>query len=234
MPSNAEVHAENKGVSQKAAEQVNRSCKPGWLSQAVCRNLAPGIGKSVGSNGLCQSVCGDSKEKEQQKQYINDQHPLTGDPATDQQIQKNRDDQFAAWQRADDLKKFDNLSPEMKELLPVAKQFVDAIAAKLPPEAMELTLSEAAAKYPDIAADAWGAIQDVFPALAGMPLDYALALAKSSGLGNVKLKEIKARVDNLAAARGTVAASGSSATTALIGIAALAGILGVVGIFRRK
>jgi len=186
---------------------------------------------------LCASACGDSKDKEQQKDYINQQHPLTGDPATDKQIQAQRDAQFKAWQTADDQKKFDNLPPEMKAMLPAAKQFVDRVASMLPPEAMNMTLLEAAAKYPDVAAQAWAAIQTAVPSLKGMPLDYALALAKSSGLGDTKLSDIKSRVDTLYAAKAGAAASaaGSSvATMAIGGLAVGALLLGGFALLKKR
>lgn len=216
-----------------ATEKKKEDNSSGGLMDTV-KTLTPLV---ASSSGICGSACGDSKEKEQQKDYINQQHPLTGDASSDAQIQAMRDAQFRAWQQADDIKKFDNLPTEMKAMLPAAKQFVDKIASMLPPEAMNMTLSEAAAKYPDVAAQAWAAIQNVVPSLKNMPLDYALALAKASGLGDTKLSDIKQRVNDLYNARASAAAQASSSNTATLafgGLAIGAVLLGGLALLRKK
>lgn len=161
---------------------------------------SPALGAvaSQGAASLCDCCCGNASKSAEQKKAIEQQNPLTGDAATDAQILKNREDAFKRWQQMEDVAAFEQLPKDTQALLPGLKKFVDGIYAEIPPADRNLTLGEAAKKYPEIAQRVWTEIQKAVPSLQGMPLEYALSLAAASGADKVKLSEIKERIDYVA------------------------------------
>lgn len=194
---------------------------------------SPALGAvaAQGASSICDCCCGNASKSAEQKKAIEQQNPLTGDPAVDAQIQKNRDDAFKKWQRGEDVAAFEQLPPDTQALLPGLKKFVDGIYAEIPPADRNLTLGEAAKKYPEIAQRVWGELQKAMPSLQGMPLEYALAMASASGADKVKLSEIKERIDyvaeNAPTAKKLMAGSMDIGTAAVWGLGALAGIAAV-------
>lgn len=198
--------------------------------------IAPGSGDVAAGMGeqCCGACCGDASEEAEQKAAINAAHPLTGDPEIDKEIQEIRDQEFREWQKAKDIKKFDDLPQAMKNQLPVLKKMADDLAASLPTGDMELTLAEAIKKHPDKVVSIYKKLQDSGMAPKNMPLELALAMAKNTEVGQVKLSELKARVDNVAQSKGIsgtgsiVAVTGGLAVGALV----LGGLMWMIN--RRK
>lgn len=191
---------------------------------------AGGAIASQGAASLCDCCCGNASKSAEQKKAIEQQHPLTGDPAVDAQIQKQRDEEFRKWQNMQDVQQFEQLPADTKALLPGMKQFADKIYNELPAEDRNLTLAEVVKKHPALAASVYAEIQRVVPSLAAVPLDYAMALAKASGADQIKVSEIKERLDYVAEnAPSAKAMMGvSTATLAIGGVGAIAALVGIV------
>lgn len=179
------------------------------------------------ASDCCGSCCGDASEEAEQKAAINAAHPLTGDPEVDKDIQAIRDQEFKEWQKAKDIKKFDDLPKAMKDQLPVLKEMADQLASSIPAADMDLTLTEATRKYPDKVAAIYKKLQDTGMAPKGMPLELALAMANNTEVGQIKLSEIKGRIDNVAAAKGM----GGGASIAAVGGGLAIGAVVLGGLF---
>jgi len=188
---------------------------------------AGGAIASQGAASLCDCCCGNASKSAEQKKAIDQQQPLTGDPAVDAQIQKNRDDQFRKWQNMEDVQQFEQLPPGTQALLPGMKAFADKIYNQLPTEDRNLTLAEVVKKHPALSQQVYAEIQRVVPSLASVPLEYAMALAKASGADQVKVSEIKERLDYVTEnAPSAKALMGTSmGTIAVTGAGVLAGIV---------
>lgn len=198
------------------------------------------IGKAVssqGSSSLCGACCGNESKAADQKKAINDAHPLTGDPAVDAQIQAQRDKEFKDWQHMQDVTQFEQLPAETKKILPAFKGMVDQIYAKLPEADRKLTLAQLKEKYPQMMEAAWAEVQKSFPALAGMPLDYAMGLAKASGADQLTVADIKDRLDyvatNAPSAKAIMGGGVSVGTVALAGVGGLVGMIAIVKLVQK-
>jgi len=199
---------------------------------------AGGAISSQGAASLCDCCCGGASKSADQKKAIDQQHPLTGDAAVDAQIQKQRDAEFKKWQTQQDVQQFEQLPPDTQALLPGIKQFADNLYAQIPEADHNLTLAETVAKYPELSESAYAQIQKAVPSLKNMPLSYAMALAKASGADQIKLSEIKARLDNVAqnapSAQKIMQGQSSNIGTLAVGGAALvAGLIGIVVLVKK-
>lgn len=190
---------------------------------------AGGLISGQGSSSLCGACCGNESKANDQKKAINDAHPLTGDPAVDAKIQAQRDKEFKDWQHMQDVAQFEQLPPETQKILPAFKGMVDEIYAKLPEADRKLTLAQLREKYPAMMEAAWATVQKSFPALQGMPLDYAMGLAKASGADKLTVADIKERLDYVAEnAPSAQAIMGGGVSVGTVAIAGVGGLVGLI------
>jgi hypothetical protein len=147
------------------------------------------------SSDKCCSCCGSKGKADAQKAAIAQQLPLTGNASVDPGIIAKRDAEFDKWQKANDIAMYENLSDGGKAQVVFAKSFADQLMAQLPVADQNLTLAEAYAKYPDLANQVFDRVKAVTPSLAGMPIEFAMGLAKASGVDQLKISDIKSRFD---------------------------------------
>lgn len=222
-------------------EQEEKIAKAGTTAAAgaagtVYGGPAVGAASAQGASSLCDCCCGNSSKASDQKDAINQQHPLTGDPAADAAIQKRRDQEYLDWVHKNDVQAFETLPEDTKALLPAMKQFADSVYSQIPEADRNLTLGEAVAKYPELANAAYAKIQEAVPSLKNMPLDYAMALAKASGADKVTLSEIKDRIDFVAenAPSAQKYMGSSNVGTLVMGVGGLLALLGAVTWFAKR
>lgn len=212
---------------------------------ATAVGVDPSIGQAGGSaagSGLCDCCCKSGSSAAAQKAAITAANPPnTGDPAADAAITAANNAAFQKWQAADDIKQFDTLPASTQAQLPAVVAFANAFMSKIPVADQGMTLADAAAKYPDLASQAYAQIQQTFPALKNVPLATAMALAQASGVATMKISDLKARLDNIVqndpTAKAIMAnATGASATggSSLGTIALLAGSIAAVVFIGKK
>lgn len=215
--------------SQKSAVNIGATA-----TGTVLGGPAIGAASSQAASSLCDCCCGNAAKGADQKAAIAQQQPLTGNASVDAQIQANRDAEYKKWQNMQDLKSFQTLPKDTQALLPGLKSFADQIFAQLPAADKNLTLAQAYAKYPDMAKAVYEKMQQVMPSLKNMPIEYAMALAKASGADQIKLSEIKDRIDYVATNSGVTSASTLNLKAAGLVGAGAAVLVGAIAFLKRK
>lgn len=218
--------------------EIAKEAAPGAVQGgAVGGPIGAGVGAATGAasaTGLCDSCCGDGEESAAQQQAINASHPMSGNPEIDKQIQANRDAEYQEWEQAKDLAKFQKLPPQVQAQVGAFKLMLDELERTIPKEDMNLPIRDIMKKYPAQSELAYKKVQEMFPALKSVPMEYATALANSSATGDMTLADMKRRVDYVIANSSSPAAQAakSSKGLAIAGVGAAALLL--LGVFLRK
>lgn len=195
----------------------------GGVTGGTTGGAAGGVTGSMGS--MCGCANADAAAAANKKAQLAQQYPQQscGTPpnpacvASNAQMQALSDNEFTAWQKAQDAQTAASLSPTDKANFAAVNVAATKLLA-MDPDSGNMTLSQIETTYPGDFAQVYSMLQAQFPFLQNVPA--ATALAMNPSMANMTLNQLIQRTATLS--QGTIPTTPGQTGNALVGVGIIA------------